>query len=72
MVDRVVLELTRHASRCDYASNVVKRSFLPSFGFAEVIGTTDATLFEDVGAAADGDSYYYRVFPANACGQEAP
>ena len=32
----------------------------------------DCTLFEDVDAVHDGNSYAYRIFAANACGEETP
>jgi hypothetical protein len=52
---------------------VVRRSPLPDFTSAEQIGETTGTLFEDVNAANDEASFYaYRVFAANACGDESP
>jgi subtilisin family serine protease len=51
---------------------VVRRSESPDFGSAEEIGTTTGTLFEDVDAANDGNSYFYKVSTVNACGQETP
>jgi hypothetical protein len=51
---------------------VVRRSEFPDFGSAEEIGTSIGTVFEDVDAVNDGNSYFYKVFSANACGQETP
>ncbi len=51
---------------------VVLRASLPNFAATEVIGTTAGTFYEDLGAANDGNTHYYRVFPANSCGQAAP
>jgi hypothetical protein len=51
---------------------VVRRSEFPDFSTPQQIGSTTGALFEDVDAAIDDLSYYYRVFPANACGAEAP
>jgi hypothetical protein len=51
---------------------VVRRSSEADFGSPEEIGETSETLFEDVGASGDGADYFYRVFAANACGEEAP
>jgi hypothetical protein len=51
---------------------VVRRSESADFGAAQVIGTASETLFEDVNALIDESSYFYRVFAANACGEEAP
>ena len=50
----------------------VRRSLITDLGAAVEIGTTDDLFFEDVNAVLDGSSYAYRVFPLNACGQEAP
>jgi subtilisin family serine protease len=49
---------------------VVRRSTEADFGAAEIIGTTEGTLFEDVNAATEPGLYTYRVFAANACGVE--
>jgi hypothetical protein len=51
---------------------VVRRSTSADFGGAEEIGTTGGTLFEDVNAATADGLYTYRVFSANACGDESP
>ncbi len=50
----------------------VRRSPSTDFDAPVEIGTTSGLFFEDVNAVLDGSSYSYRVFPLNACGQEAP
>jgi hypothetical protein len=51
---------------------LVRRSSSPDFAAAEEIGTTTATLFEDVDGVLAQDSFFYRVFSVNACGDETP
>ena len=56
----------------DAAHYVLRRSTSPNFSSPIEIGATEATTFEDINVASDGNLYFYRVFSANACGQEAP
>ena len=37
-----------------------------------VLADTTSTAFDDVGEAANANTYYYLVRPRNACGQEGP
>ena len=37
-----------------------------------LLSETDGTVFEDVGEGANANTYYYKVVPVNACGQEGP
>jgi hypothetical protein len=47
----------------------VLRATRTDFADAVEIGTTSETLFEDPGAVAAQESYYYRVFAEDACGR---
>jgi hypothetical protein len=51
---------------------VVRRSLFPDFGSPEEIGVTAETMFEDANVAFDDNLYFYKVFAANACGEETP
>jgi len=51
---------------------VVRRSSSPDFTGAVELGSTEGTLYEDVDALLNEHAYFYRVFPVNACGEEAP
>ena len=53
------------------ASYNTYRSTAPSGGW-QAIGSTTGLLHDDIGPAATGQSYYYSVRAANACGQETP
>ncbi|MCP3982100.1 MAG: S8 family serine peptidase [bacterium] len=49
---------------------VIRRGTQYDFSDATEIGTTSDTLFEDLDAAPAAESYVYKVFSVNACGQE--
>jgi subtilisin family serine protease len=49
---------------------IVRRGTLPDVADAMDVGTTTATTFEDVGTAADNESYGYQVVAVDACGRE--
>jgi hypothetical protein len=53
-------------------SYIVRRSASFDFSSPVDLGETAGTLFEDVDALNDGNSYAYRVFAVNGCGVEAP
>ncbi len=70
-VARTHVHLTWDAAANATAYNVYRSRAPQAAGFAS-IGTAGAPLFDDVGAAASGDTYFYLVRSANPCGQEAP
>jgi len=50
----------------------IMRSENADFSGAIEIGESSGTMFEELGTIPDAASYYYRVFPLNSCGEEAP
>jgi hypothetical protein len=54
------------------SSYSVYRSLAPQPAGFSKLGSAGALLYDDLGAAAAGPSYFYLVRSANACGQEAP
>ena len=50
----------------------MRRSESSDFSSPTDLGETAATLFEDEDAATDAKAYFYRVWAANACGEETP
>ena len=71
MVARTHVRLTWDAAANATAYDVYRSRTPQAGGFAS-IGTAAATLYDDVGAAAAGDTYFYLIRSTNPCGQEAP
>ncbi len=56
----------------DAASYRIYRSPTPDPADFGLLGTTSTTVYDDIGEATNANTYYYKVVPANACGDEGP
>ena len=50
----------------------IYRSASPQPETFGLLGETADTFYEDVGEGTTSNSYYYKIVPVNACGQEGP
>jgi hypothetical protein len=50
----------------------VYRSASPQPETFGLLGETPDTFYEDIGEGTTSNSYYYKIVPVNACGQEGP
>ncbi|MBP7147726.1 MAG: fibronectin type III domain-containing protein [Acidobacteria bacterium] len=56
----------------DASAYRVYRSLAPQAGGFGLLGTSSLATFDDIGAGATQETFYYLVRGANACGQEGP